>query len=171
VRAEGRHRYYTLAGANVAEVLEALRVMAGGARGRFVPSTPDQLRTARSCYDHLAGTLGVRLYDRWLALGLLREHDAGRGASCELTSRGEAALAALGVDVARARASRRRFVSACLDWSERRAHVGGAVGAAFLASALRRRWFTRVRDSRALELTALGARELRSRYGVREGPD
>src|SRR5437764_832066 len=73
---------------------------------------------------------------------------------------------ALGVDVAAARASRRRFAFACLDWSERRAHVGGAVGAAMLACALRRRWVSRERDGRALTVTAAGARELRAKMGL-----
>jgi DNA-binding transcriptional ArsR family regulator len=161
---QGKHRYYSLAGADVARVLEGLNVLAGGTRPNFVPNTPNKLRTARTCYDHLAGALGVQLFDRWTAMGLITVESDG---SCELTAKGAKVFESLGMDIADARASRRRFAFACLDWSERRSHLGGAVGAAFLAVALKRKWLSHVRDSRALVVTTPGAREFASRFGIR----
>jgi hypothetical protein len=87
--------------------------------------------------------------------------------SCELTAKGVRAFESLGMDIDAARASRRRFAFACLDWSERRPHLGGAVGAAFLEAALRRKWLSHVRDSRAVVVTTPGAREFASRFGIR----
>jgi DNA-binding transcriptional ArsR family regulator len=165
VDVQGRHRYYSLAGARVARALEALSVVAGRPRDRFVPSTPNRLRAARTCYDHLAGTVAVALHDRFLDIGWLAAVPSVRG-GYELTGTGERACAALGVDVAAARATRRRFAFACLDWSERRPHIGGALGAALLAVVLKRRWVGRDLDSRALAITAAGRRELRARFGV-----
>ncbi len=139
----------------------------GGARAPFVVRTPDHLRAARTCYDHMAGTLGVLLHDRLTSLGWLAADAAAGDDSYDLTPHGADALASLGVDVGAARAVRRRFAFPCLDWSERRAHVGGAVGAALLALALRRKWMARDRDSRALRVTGLGQRELLTRFGLR----
>ena len=165
VDVQGRHRYYSLAGARVARALEALSVVAGRPRDRFVPSTPNRLRAARTCYDHLAGTVAVALHDHFLDVGWLAATASVRG-GYELTGAGQRACAALGLDVPAARAARRRFAYACLDWSERRPHIGGALGAALLAVALRHRWVTRDLDSRALAITAAGRRELRARFGV-----
>jgi DNA-binding transcriptional ArsR family regulator len=167
VLVQGKHRYYSLAGADVAGVLEGLSVLAGGSRAEFVPNTPNRLRAARTCYDHLAGTLGVLLYDRCDAAGLLAPAPHVREVSRELTAKGEKVFASLGVDVGAARASRRRFAFGCLDWSERRPHLGGAIGAAFLAAALTKRWLSPVRGSRAIVVTALGSRELAARFGIR----
>ena len=166
VLAQGKHRYYSLQGAEVASALEALAVLAGGPRERFVPNTPTHLRSARTCYDHIAGTLGVALHDRlqtlgWLAAGLARRKDA-----YDLTEKGARALGALGIDVAAARHLRRRFAFACLDWSERRSHLGGAIGAALLQCALRKRWLMQDLDCRALTITRLGRREMQSRFGL-----
>jgi DNA-binding transcriptional ArsR family regulator len=163
---QGKHRYYSLDGADVASVLEGLTVLAGGRRAEFVPNTPHVLRAARTCYDHLAGTLAVDLYERFEAMGLIADaHDRGDGAR-ELTPKGERLFASIGVDVAAARDSRRRFAFACLDWSERRAHLGGAIGAALLTAARRKRWLLPVRGSRAVSVTTLGARELAARFGL-----
>jgi hypothetical protein len=140
---QGRHRYYSLRGPEVARALEALSVLAGGARDPFVPSTPTHLRAARTCYDHLAGTLGVQLHDRLKALDWLVESAAGPDHAYDLTPQGARALAALGIDVDGTRMLRRRFACACLDWSERRPHVGGAIGAALLTLALEKKWVAR----------------------------
>jgi DNA-binding transcriptional ArsR family regulator len=163
---QGKHRYYSLDGPDVAAALESLSVLAAGVRPAFVPRTPDRLLAARTCYDHLAGTLGVLLHDRLVALGWLSP-DGARGGSYDLTAKGMKAFEALGVDVEGARALRRRFAAPCLDWSERRPHLGGAMGAALLAVALRKNWVTQVRDSRALIVTGVGRRELAARFGVR----
>lgn len=167
VLVQGRHRYYRLAGDEVAQVLEGLSVLAGGARGGFTPRTPIRLRAARTCYDHLAGEIGVALHDRFKALGFLREGPAGDMTAYDLSAVGSEALAALGVDVEAARAQRRRFAYGCLDWSERRAHLGGSLGAAVLKAALHRKWVTQDLDSRALGVTPRGRSEMAAKFGVR----
>jgi DNA-binding transcriptional ArsR family regulator len=167
VRIQGRHRYYTLDGVAVADVLEKLSVLAGGSRARFTPSTPNRLREARTCYDHIAGSLGVSLHDRLAAMGWLSICPIDSEESYELTSPGADALAALGVDLEAARVSRRKFAFACLDWSERRSHVGGALGAALLRLALNNKWVALDLDSRALRVTDRGRRELLARFGLR----
>lgn len=165
VHAQGKHRYYSLGGTRVAAALEALSVLAGGSRDAFVPNTPDHLRAARTCYDHIAGTLGVALHDRLKALGWL-SRSSPRDHSYQLTPAGARALSTLGIDVDATRALRRSFAFACLDWSERRPHLGGALGAAFLALALKRKWLAHEMDSRALNVTRFGQRELRARFGL-----
>jgi len=160
VQAQGKHRYYSLEGADVARVLEGLSVLAGGGSARFVPRTPNRLRTARTCYDHLAGALGVGLHDRLQTMGWLSRD------SHDLTEEGAAALARLGVDVEGARRLRRQFAFPCLDWSERRSHLGGALGAAMLKLAIGRRWVTQDLDSRALSVNSLGRREMQARFGL-----
>ncbi|HEY1160450.1 MAG TPA: helix-turn-helix transcriptional regulator [Terracidiphilus sp.] len=163
---QGKHHYYSLGGPNVASVLEGLTVLAGGTRKGFVPGTPSRLRAARTCYDHMAGTVGVLLHDRFQALGWLKAAAAGEEPAYDLTAAGEKAFQALGIDIEATRALRRRFVCACLDWSERRPHLGGALGAALLGVALKRRWVTQELDSRALGVTGLGRRELMTRFGL-----
>jgi len=165
VIAQGKHRYYSLGGTQVADALEALSVLAGGSRDRFVPNTPQRLRAARSCYDHLAGTLGVALHDRFVAAKWLSAA-AGTDASYDLTPAGIRIVESLGIDVGATRTLRRRFAFACLDWSERRPHLGGALGAALLSLALKKKWVTRDPDSRALSLTGGGRRDLRLRLGL-----
>jgi DNA-binding transcriptional ArsR family regulator len=159
VLVQGKHRYYSLYGRPVARVLEGLAALAGAGISPFVPTTPNRLRAARTCYDHMAGGIAVALHDRLFTLGWLRA-DPGDDNAYDLTGKGAKALEALGVDVDAARALRRRFAYACVDWSERRPHVGGAIGAALLELALRKRWVEQDLDSRALSVTKRGAREL-----------
>lgn len=156
---QGKHRYYSLDGPNVASVLEGLSVLAGSPGKKFVPSTPSRLRAARTCYDHMAGTLGVSLHDRFQALRWLT-------GAYELTLKGTQELEALGIDIEAARALRRRFACACLDWSERRPHIGGALGAVLLKVAVKRKWVVQDLDSRALTVTRLGRREMLARFGL-----
>ena len=163
VLVQGKHRYYSLEGPNVARALEGLSVLAGRSRAKFVPNTPSRLRMARTCYDHMAGTLAVSLHDRFKELGWLME---SRTDAYELTPAGTTGLEALGIDLAEIRALRRRFAYACLDWSERRPHIGGALGAVLLTVALRRKWVSQDLDSRALEITSLGRREMAARFGL-----
>src|SRR5215471_16511069 len=111
----------------------------------------------------MAGALGVALHDRLKALGWLAD---GRGPAYHLTPTGDKALAALGIDVEETKRLRRRFAFACLDWSERRSHVGGAIGAALLNLALKRKWVCKELASRALAVTSLGRRELLARFGL-----
>lgn len=159
---QGRHRYYSLHDAHVAAALEALTVVAGEPRARFVPNTPERLRVARTCYDHMAGTLAVRLHDRLFALRWLSRGDD----TYDVTHAGAEGLRGLGVDIEAARKSRRRFACGCLDWSERRPHLAGALGAGVLQAMLDRKWIVRDLDSRALEMTRAGQRAFRDRFGI-----
>jgi DNA-binding transcriptional ArsR family regulator len=173
VFAQGKHRYYSLAGAHVGAALEALSVLAGGTRDVFVPSTPNRLRAARTCYDHIAGTLGVALHDRIQAMGWLSglSRDSAKpdaDNAYTLTRNGTKAFEELGIAVEKMRLLRRRFAYACVDWSERRPHIGGAVGAALLSVALKRKWVVQELDSRALAVTGAGRREMRARFGLRD---
>ena len=164
VLVQGKHRYYSLEGAKVARVLEGLSVLAGGARKTFVPNTPNRLRMARSCYDHLAGTVGVLLHDRWMAMQWLRSDARSGNGAYELTREGASGFQALDMDLESLRMQRRRFAYACLDWSERRPHLGGALGAALMQIAFKRKWLSQDLDSRALTVTNTGRREIQARF-------
>lgn len=166
VFAQGKHRYYSLEGPNVAAALEALSVLAGERRDTFAPNAPEPLRAARTCYDHIAGAAGVSLHDRCKALGWLSAISNGSDNSYDLSLQGATAFEALGIDIELTRKLRRRFACACLDWSERRPHLGGALGAALLRIALKRKWVVQDLDSRVLEVTSLGRREMFTRFGL-----
>jgi DNA-binding transcriptional ArsR family regulator len=166
VQVQGRHRYYRLAGPNVARALEQLSVLAGTDRTNFEPKTPVRLRAARTCYDHMAGAVAVLLHDRFVALRWIQRVAHESGSEYELTAPGAKSLQALGIDIDATRALRRRFAYGCLDWSERRPHIGGALGAALLSLMLKKRYVSRDLDSRALSLTASGRRELQNRFGM-----
>ena len=163
VRQTGRDRYYTLAGAAVADALEAL--------ARIAPPHPvrslrqarlsDDLRRARTCYDHLAGALGVALFDMLVRREWLMESDASYG----VTAAGRRGLSRFGVDLDDVARSRRQFARACLDWTERRFHLGGGLGAAVYSATLEKDWFRRTTDGRALSVTDAGRLALR-RFGI-----
>jgi DNA-binding transcriptional ArsR family regulator len=166
VLVQGKHRYYSLKSAGVARVLEGLSALAGVSGGKFEAGTPHRLRAARTCYDHIAGALGVALHDRVNALGWLSKGFAGEDNSYNVTPKGAKAFGGLGIDLEEIRALRRRLAFACLDWSERRFHLGGALGAALLRLALKRKWVTQDLDSRALLITNLGRRELLAQFSI-----
>jgi len=165
VMVQGKHHYYSLDGPQVASTLEGLSVLVGGVREKFVPQTPSELRAARTCYDHMAGTLGVQLHDCFKARAWLAEGPKNSN-TYELTAEGTKTVIALGVDLEAAQGLRRRFAYGCLDWSERRPHIGGALGAALLRMALKRKWVVQELDSRALNVTRVGQREMKSRFGL-----
>jgi DNA-binding transcriptional ArsR family regulator len=165
VLVQGKHRYYSLVGPPVADALEGLSVLAGASRNKFVPNTPSRLRAARTCYDHIAGAVGVSLHDRFMTLGWLAA-GFGNNNGYQITPNGMKAFEALGLDLEATQAQRRRFAFACLDWSERRPHLGGALGAAFLKLSLKKRWLTPDLDSRVLSVTTFGRREMLSRFGL-----
>jgi DNA-binding transcriptional ArsR family regulator len=162
---QGKHRFYSLEGPNVASALEGLSVLAGGSRDKFVPSTPNRLRAARTCYDHLAGVVGVSLHDRFKALGWLSASSNGSDNAYDVSLDGTKTFEGLGIDIPATRMLRRRFACACLDWSERRPHIGGALGAALLKVTLKRKWAVQDLDSRALRVTSFGRREMLIRFG------
>ncbi|GIG34939.1 ArsR/SmtB family transcription factor [Cellulomonas pakistanensis] len=159
----GRHRFYALAGPEVGSALEALGLIAPPAPVSGLRGTrrAEHLAAARFCYDHLAGALGTALTDAWLAAGWLADPDA-----LALTPRGAAGLRGLGVAVDAAVAGRRATTRACLDWTERRPHLGGAVGAAVGTRFLDAGWVVRHRSGRGLTVTPAGETLLRESFGI-----
>ena len=154
VEKQGRHRYYRLAGAAVAEALELLALI--------VPQRPvpprrrsrevEETRAARFCYDHLAGALGTGLTEAMQARGLLRPAER----DFEVTAAGEAFFRTLGLEPEALRGLRRAFARQCLDWSERRPHLAGSLGAGFARVALERRWIRRAREGRRVFVAPAG---------------
>jgi DNA-binding transcriptional ArsR family regulator len=161
---QGRHRYYRLADPAVVGLLEALAILAPLAPARTFREgqTGKALRFARTCYDHLAGRLGVQITDSLVSQGCL----APSGGDYALTPEGERLLARLEVDVARALGARRAFARACLDWSERRHHLAGALGAALLHRLFELRWIERTGSSRAVRITEPGRRGMRDHFDM-----
>lgn len=169
----GRRREVRLAGPDVGRALEGLAALAPVKRpaGLREWNHGEGLRAARSCYDHLAGQAGVALADGLLEQGVLTLGDGAFG----LTDDGHARLSAFGLDVDAIVGARRATARACVDWSERRPHIGGALGAALLSELLRRDWLTHapVRTGakstrgRVLRITPAGQAGLRDRLGVR----
>jgi DNA-binding transcriptional ArsR family regulator len=164
VAKQGRHRYYRLAGPHVGQMLESIMNVALTGPPRFQPRTKadDTMRRGRTCYDHLAGVLGVAIADRLIERAFVVLGDEAG----EVTADGAAFLVELGVDLATARTRRRVFCRPCLDWTERRPHIGGAVGAAIACRCFELKWIERVRGSRAVTVTAAGRRGLMGMLGV-----
>jgi len=155
---QGRNRYYRLATLLVAQMLEGIMAVAseGPQRHRPVSKADDAMRLARTCYDHFAGKLGVGLADNLIERGyLVLTPEAG-----EVTEEGAAFLSDFGVDLAALRVKRRTLCRPCLDWTERRLHLGGTVGAALARRCFDLGWLAPLRDSRALTITPAGRRGL-----------
>jgi DNA-binding transcriptional ArsR family regulator len=161
---QGRNRYYRLATPQVGQMLEGIMAVAANGPKRHRPASKldDALRTARTCYDHFAGKLGVSLADALRERGhLVLAEDGG-----EVTESGTSFLLDFGVDLSAVRQKRRTFCRPCLDWTERRLHLGGAVGAALASRCFELGWFTRSRDSRALTIAPAGRQGLEEVFGV-----
>lgn len=163
---QGRHRYFSLTDTHVAQAIEALMVISRNAQTGFVSTTPSRLQLARTCYDHMAGSLAVQLHDYFFDSGWLTLPDASDG-TYQLSVAGEKAMTGLGIEVENVRAQRRRFACACLDWSMRRPHLAGALGAAVLQAVISRKWVIQDLDSRALAVTPKGRKELSGKFGIR----
>jgi DNA-binding transcriptional ArsR family regulator len=179
---QGRHRYYRLAGPEVGELLEVLARLAPAAPVRSLRqgTRAEAVRTARTCYDHLAGRLGVALFAALLEAGDVTGGDGvhdplaargdrlsapGRDVDYRLTPTGHARLTALGVALPRPRGDGTLALRYCVDWSEQRHHLGGAVGRALTERLLELRWLRPADAGRAVHLTDAGRREL-PRLGV-----
>jgi DNA-binding transcriptional ArsR family regulator len=162
VENQGRHRYFRLGGADVAALIEHLMGLArrvGAARTDSGPLDP-ALRKARVCYDHLAGDLGVLIYDSMSQQGLLRVDDT----RLTLSEQGHRFCRRLGIDVPSLARGRRPVCLACLDWTVRRPHLAGALGAALLSRCFTLGWARPHRATRAVTFSALGERSLRARF-------
>ena len=173
----GRHRYYRIATADIAMAIEALANLAQASAPlreqakahqeapRRASAVPLEMRYARTCYDHLAGELAVRLFDRmltskWLEVipGAPSQTQRPGPATLDATSRGLDEFARLGIDLKAQKARRRRFACTCIDWSERRPHLGGALGAAFLDACTEHGWIETTSKRRILRVTPSGQR-------------
>jgi DNA-binding transcriptional ArsR family regulator len=167
VTKQGRHRYYRLAGHEVATVLEALAQISPVRPVRSLRQSREAaaLAQARTCYDHLAGRAGVELLDALLRTRILNGNGSNVGAEYEVTARGAEKLAGFGVDVTQVRQSRRRFAGACLDWTQRRPHLNGALGAAVTGRLLDLGWLERGPSRRAVRVTGPGQDGLAATFG------
>ena len=164
VESQGRHRYFRLADRDVAQLMESLMGVAyrsGAVRLRSSPREP-ALRKARVCYDHLAGDLGVRLYDALLESRLIADGKTGLAPS----PKGRRSFEALGIDLDALSGRRRPLCRACLDWSARRHHLAGALGAALFTRCLELGWGRRVKGSRVVSFSPTGEAALRERFSV-----
>jgi DNA-binding transcriptional ArsR family regulator len=168
VRTQGRHRYFRLADADIAHALEALSLVAerSAAAGKWEQGPYKPLKAARTCYGHLAGELGVRLFEGLLARGTLVPVDG----HFALSDSGREELAALGIVLPEAGAAR-RFAYPCLDWSERRDHLAGSFAVAWLEHGLEQGWVRRAKDSRAVTLTPGGAKAWAAWLAPEQRPD
>jgi DNA-binding transcriptional ArsR family regulator len=160
-----RFSYYRIASPLVADMLESIKLVAAielPPRHRPHSAQDDALRFARTCYDHLAGTIGVAVADALVARGhIVLTDEAG-----EVTPAGERFLCSFGVDLTPPAHSRRVFCRPCLDWSERRYHLRGMVGTKILGRCLELAWFKPERDNRALRLTPAGRTGLAEFFGI-----
>lgn len=157
---QGRHRYFTLAGPDVGVTLEAIMGLAarkGHLRTRTGPRDP-ALRTSRVCYDHLAGDMAVRIFDSLQSRGFLKTTQDKGGLG--LTRRGEEFVTGFGIDLDDLKSSRRHVCRACLDWSERRNHLAGSLGAALLVRFQEEGWLRREKDSRVVHISKSGHEHL-----------
>lgn len=163
---QGRHKYFRLASAEVAHVIESLTALAPQPHNA-APRSEQPIRIARFCYDHLAGRLGTRLTEALTVRGLLATDDK----LFMVTRKGESWFASFDIDLARLRRSRRKFAYPCLDWSERRDHLGGALGAAVAQRFIALGWIEKNRRSRLVSVTRTGKRGLMKELGVSLEPD
>jgi DNA-binding transcriptional ArsR family regulator len=160
IERQGRHRYFRLADTDVATALEALMPVAaraGHLRVRTGPRDPE-LRHARSCYDHLAGDLAVTMFDRFVGRRLLVRRDG----QLSVTAEGRRFFAKAGFNVDELEGGRRPLCQPCLDWSERRSHLSGTLGAAILKYIVARGWADREAKSRVVRFSAAGEQKLKA---------
>jgi DNA-binding transcriptional ArsR family regulator len=175
VARQGRHRYYRLAGHEVAAALEALGLISPALPVRTLRQSREAvaLAEARTCYDHLAGRAGVELLDAMLRRGFLKEKTwgrTGRGDTStqrfEVTGAGAKALGPFGINVAEVRRSRRHFAGTCIDWTQRRGHLNGALAAAITARLFELGWIEHGQRRRSVRVTPAGAEGLALTFGL-----
>lgn len=161
----GRHKYFRLASSEVGQALELLQAIAPAKAPQSLRESNrlHALQFARTCYDHLAGKIGVALTDRLIEQNYMEK----AGKDYILTAGGKASLAKLGVAVECAPGSRRYFARQCLDWSERRYHLAGSLGAALAKRLFELKWLESLPDGRAVRVTAAGHNGLLDEFGLR----
>jgi len=175
VARQGRHRYYRLAGHEVAAALEALGLLSPALPVRTLRQSREAaaLAEARTCYDHLAGRAGVELLDSLLRRGLLKERSLSRtdrsdtsAIRFEVTGAGARALSSFGLNVSEVRRSRRHFAGTCIDWTQRRGHLNGALAAAITTRLFELGWIERGQRRRSVRVTEAGAEGLALTFGL-----
>jgi DNA-binding transcriptional ArsR family regulator len=164
---QGRHRYYRITNARVAELLELMANMVPRPETDFSQARPQNaIHLARTCYNHLAGRLGVGITRAIVDRGYLLETDR----DYKLSSKGAAWFKELGIDAETLKKSGRVFARQCIDWSERRNHLAGALGSGLAGRLFDLTWIKRAADSRAVRVTELGRQELKGRLGLKWPP-
>jgi DNA-binding transcriptional ArsR family regulator len=160
----GRHRYFRLSNADVARMLESLALISPVSKSHNLKDSLERkaICRARTCYDHLAGELGVMLTHALLDRDIILPY----GEIYEATKNGEEWLNTFGINVLQIRRKHRVFARACLDWSERRPHIAGSVGAALLQRLFELKWIVRIRDSRAVKVTESGRHSFKAEFGI-----
>ena len=165
---QGRHRYFRLATSEVAAMLESLTALSSWhtsnpqRNSKRPVRVPDQLRRGRTCYDHLAGQLGVSISDAMIEKGILAYGDT----EFSVTAKGNVFFRQLDIDCDELKTQKRKFAHQCLDWSERRYHIAGALGSDILRVFEQRKWISRTRGTRAVAVTRTGAEHIRSLLGA-----
>ncbi|HEX6922317.1 MAG TPA: winged helix-turn-helix domain-containing protein [Bacillales bacterium] len=160
----GRHHYYRLAGKEVAEILESFLTLSRPSEIRSLKQSSQMkaLRSGRTCYDHLAGELGVKLTRTLLELGYIEKEER----DFVVTAQGEQFFTDFGLNLTQLRKKRRAFSRACLDWSERQHHLAGALGSGLTKQLLDLQWIEKVPAGRAVKVTELGHAGLNKVFGI-----
>jgi DNA-binding transcriptional ArsR family regulator len=164
VTAQGRNRYYSIARPEVAHAIESMAALIpSAAENKILPSfAVPELRLARTCYDHLAGKLAVGIADAMQERGLLMPS----GGDFVVSDKGAEMFEEIGIDIEEVKKQRRSFAGKCLDWSERRYHLAGSLGAALLGELLNRKWIARVPKGRAVRVTLDGRKNFDRLFGI-----
>lgn len=163
VRKQGRHKYFQLKNADVAELLEKLSTISPQKQKSTItgPSDP-ALRRSRICYDHLAGEMGVSLYDALVTKTFIVDH----GEETTLTEAGVIFFQSLGVDIDKLSKTKRPLCKSCLDWSERRNHLAGVLGQWILNDLMDKGWANKNLDSRIIQFTEQGLKRFNKQYAL-----
>lgn len=164
VRKQGRHRYFQLKNTNIADLIESLLNIAADAQHQNIQTGPldSNLRKARVCYDHLAGEVGVLLFNSLLSHGIIEENDN----DVILSETGISYFQNLGVDFEIFKKTKRPLCKSCLDWSERRSHLSGSLGQWILEDLLHKGWASQDLDSRVIRFTKSGLTKFYNTYGI-----
>jgi DNA-binding transcriptional ArsR family regulator len=168
VRKQGRHKYFQLKSIQIAELIEQMLNISATISNASISTGPkdERLRKSRICYDHLAGELGVKLFDALISKNLITEN----ATDLTLTSKGITFFSALGVDFDSSKQSSRPLCKSCLDWSERRSHLAGSIGKWVLNDALNRNWASQDLDSRVIHFTSHGLDAFSKKYFIENKP-
>ncbi len=166
VRKQGRHKYFQLQGTDVAELLENLLTLTASRDNNTVKTGPDdvRLRQARVCYDHMAGELGVRLYDALV----VKQAILDQGSETILTEQGKVFFQKIGFDFSNQKRSKRPICKSCLDWSERRNHLAGILGQWILEDTFAKGWATKDLDARSIRFSSKGLKLFTDQYGLQD---